>query len=274
MAVDLLEEQRRLIEEAIGRVGGFYGQQQPQDLLGMFMSQARGEAVPFTDQVRQGMLGQNADAGAGQFAGNRQLVQRAMANAGLTGSGLEASALMSAQRNAQQALRAGRREINTRAELENFAARERGQQAAMSFLAQQEAANRAAAAAEVSYRSQMHATGDATNVTNAAPGPGGGAQPTNPSPAAPAQAAAPTPVTPARPTRYGLSNSLLQMPYGGSAQYQTGYAPTAFALSQAQGAYKNDMARYQEQVRKQQEDRAYLAQLQADWDSQYGGRGF
>lgn len=263
MAADLLEEQRNLIFEALKRQMGFYDSADSQGLMQSIMGMVGGQDQPFTNEVRQNMLADNADASAGGYNSNRDMIQRAMSNAGLTGSGLEASALLSAQTQQGRMARQGRREVNTRAQLENYSARERAQTTAMNYLAQQETARRATTMAEVDQRGKMHATGDATNVAQATGSPTPGQVP-GVMPQAP-QPALSTP-KPARPTQYGLSNvTLLQkrptvvQPFGvaggGGLQY-------------LQGAGQYD----QGEVQKQQQDRSYLQQLQADWDTRYGGR--
>lgn len=265
---DLLEEQRNKIFEALAKQMGFYDSADSQGLMQSIMRQVSGQDQPFTQQVVQNMLADNADASAGGYRSNQQMVNRAMANAGLTGSGLEASALMSAQVKAGQAARTGRREVNTRAQLENYSARERAQTQAMNYLAQQEQAKRQVTMAEVGERGKMHATGDATNVAQVTGGQPGVAAPQAPQPAL-------SQPTPARPTQYGLSNRTLLQPtqnanywggvtggFGGAGGDMSGTGRLAVANGQ-----------YQQQVQQQQSDRAYLTQLQADWDARYGGRG-
>lgn len=269
---DLLAEQRKLIFEALQRQGGFYDSPNSQGVMDAIMRQVKGEDQPFTGQVVTNMLADNADASAGGFRNNRDMIARAMANAGLTGSGLEQSALMSAQMQQGRMARQGRREINTRAQLENFQARERAQTAAMNFLAQQEQAKRAVAFAEVDQRGKMHATGDATNVAAATGQPMPQGQ--QPGVAAPqtVQPALSKP-TPARPTQYGLSNATLSIPRWGGISGglpSTGYVSPQ-QVYDTRANYDRDTQMYQAQIQQQTRDRAYLSQLQADWDSRYGG---
>lgn len=258
---DLLEEQRKMIFDALQRQGAFYDNPNSQALMNSIMAQVSGGDQPFTDQVRQNMLADNADASAGGFNRSRDMINQAMANAGLAGSGLQASALMGAQAQQSMAARTGRREVNTRAQLENYSARERAQTQAMNFLAQQEQAKRAVTGAEVEQRSRMYAGGDAENVAAATGQPiaQGQAQPTAAIPALSKPA-------PARPTQYGLSNvTLLQ---------QRNQTPMPFGVAGGGGFQMvNQQASYDpQQIAKQQQDRAYLTQLQADWDARYGGR--
>ena len=258
MAVDLLEEQRKAIFDALQRQGVFYDGADAQALQRSIMNQVSGQDQPFTDQVRQNMLADNSDASASGYQRNQEQINRAMANAGLVGSGLQASALMGAQMQQGMAARQGRREVNTRAQLENYSARERAQTTAMNYLAQQEQAKRQVMNSEVEQRSRMHATGDAENVAAVTGGQGPAAP--QPQPVQPALSAP----TPARPQQYGLSNvtllqkrQQLQMPFGvaGGGGFQN---------VQTQAAYDP------QEVSKQQQDRAYLSQLQADWDRRYG----
>lgn len=250
-----------MIFDALQKQGAFYDNPNSQTLMNSIMQQVQGGDQPFTDQVRQNMLADNADASAGGFSRSRDMINQAMANAGLAGSGLQASALMGAQAQQSMAARTGRREVNTRAQLENYAARERAQTQAMNFLAQQEQAKRAVTGAEVDQRSRMYAGGDAENVAAATGTPIAQAQ--VPQPTIPALS---KPV-PARPTQYGTSNvTLLQ---------QRNQTPMPFGVAGGGGFQMvNQQASYDpQQVAKQQQDRAYLSQLQADWDSRYDGQG-
>lgn len=257
---DLLEEQRRLLFEALQKAGGFYGSDpNAQNLMGQFMgmTQPGGANGPFTPNVVNAQLATNSDSNAAAFGAQRKLVQRAMANAGLTGSGLEASAIMSAQRQSQAATRTGRQAITSRADLENYQARERAQGMAMNFLQQQAQLQSNALGQEAGYRAQMHETGDATNISSNA-----GAASGQPPSAAPAPA-------PARPTQYGTSNTTpiynMQQQFG--PQYG---APGAFGPLQQQTP---NMGLYNQQLQQQQRDRQQLLMNQQDWDRRYGGMG-
>lgn len=254
MAVDLLEEQRKAIFDALQRQGVFYDGADAQALQRSIMNQVSGQDQPFTDQVRQNMLADNSDASASGYQRNQEQINRAMANAGLVGSGLQASALMGAQMQQGMAARQGRREVNTRAQLENYSARERAQTTAMNYLAQQEQAKRQVMNSEVEQRSRMHATGDAENVAAVTGGQQGPAAP-QPTPVQPALS---TP-TPARPTQYGTTNIQVMM-------NTTGADPSNPFMSKG----VDNVPLYNRQIQQQQQDRAYLSQLQADWDRRYG----
>lgn len=269
---DLLEEQRKLLFDTLMRSGNFYegsdqAGQASQSLLQSLMRQVSGEDSPFTQTVVNNMLADSASGNAGNHSRERELAQRAMANAGLTGSGLEASALMSAQARAAQAARTGRRDIQTRAQLENFNARQQANSQAMQFLGQQAQQRQAASFQEAGYRSQMHETGDASNMSNQ---PQQAQQPAQPQAPQPALARA----TPARPMQYGLSNKTLLMPtqnanyWGGNSG---GFGGVGGDMS-GTGNLANANAMYQQQVQQQQRDRMELQRLQADWDMNYGGR--
>lgn len=174
-----LDEQRGLAFRALNEQRGQYGDPFAQAYQTQLAQRAAGQDVPFTDQVRGLMLAQSADASAGQYAGEQQQILRAMANAGLSGSGLQASALANAQRRAARTARQGRQQINTRAELENYNARERAMEAAAQYLQQRAANNWLAAQQEVMLRSQFReveedqAGGGGGGQTAASPAAGG-----------------------------------------------------------------------------------------------------
>lgn len=238
MGVDLLAEQRRLIEEALRRMGGFYDNNaDAQTLMQRTMGQVTGQDVPFTQTVLNNMLGQNADSANGQFQQQRRIIDRGFANAGLTGSGLQSSALADAAANAARAARAGRRDITTRAELENYNARITAQQMAQSFLQQREDVARNAAEKEIAYRAQMHATGsegDVANVTGGTPANTGQTAP------APVQAA-PRPKAP--PAWFGY----WAPPDANAPQYKFMGNGLTTGVTTAQGGTKfaNDYATWQ-----------------------------
>jgi hypothetical protein len=257
---DLLEEQRRAIFEALQRQGMFYDSPDAQNLQRRIMQQVDGTDQPFTNEVRQNMLADNSDGAASGYQRNQEQINRAMANAGLVGSGLQASALMGAQMQQGMAARQGRREVNTRAQLENYSARERAQTTAMNYLAQQEQAKRQVMNSEVEQRGRMHATGDAANVAAVTGGNPGPAAP-QPQPVQPALSAP----TPARPQQYGTSNIRVMMNYRPADPSN----PLDVRANPFGHAKVDD---YNRQVQQQDRDRAYLSQLQADWDSRYGGR--
>lgn len=164
---DQLEEYRRKLLERYETLRGFYdspGQQQFQQGL---EARASGSDVPYTQNVINSQLSQNADAGAAGHASNQNAIQRAFANSGMSGSGLQASATLNSRRRTQAATRTGRNQIRSRADLENFQARERANQQLQSYVAQKYQALASATADESQYLSRLHATGDAENVAQA-----------------------------------------------------------------------------------------------------------
>lgn len=265
---DLLEEQRKLLFEALQGSGQFYDTNSNAGaLMQAIMRQVSGEDSPFTQQVVQNMLADNADAGAASFSRDRQGISRAMANAGLSGSGLAANAMNMAQSRNAGATRAGRREVQTRAQLENYNAKIQANTQGMNFLAAQARQRQDAAFQEAGYRAQMHETGDAQNMSNQGQG-----QPQQQT-AQPAQPALATP-TPARPTQWGSSNVTLMRPiqdtnYWGGNSGGFGGAGGSMAGS---GNLAAANANYQSQIQQQERDRQELQRRQVDWDMQYGGR--
>ncbi len=252
---DLLEEQRKLLFEALQGSGQFYDTNPNAGaLMQAIMRQVSGEDSPFTQQVVQNMLADNADAGAASYSRERQGISRAMANAGLSGSGLAANAMNMAQSRNAGATRAGRREVQTRAQLENYNAKVQANIQGMNFLAAQARQRQDAAFQEAGYRSQMHETGDASNMSNQPQ------QAPQQQPAQPAQPALATP-TPARPTQ--------DVNYWGGNSGGFGGAGGSLAGS---GNLAAANATYQSQIQQQERDRQELQRRQIDWDMQYGGR--
>lgn len=280
-STDPLEIQRELMFQSLNSLLGFYDRPEGQALMQQLQARASGQSQPFTPGVVNAQLANNADASAGQFNNERDLIRMAMSNAGLGGSGLEMSALVNSQRQANGMTRAGRREITSRAELENFQAQERAQSQVQSYLAQKQANEAAARAAEVGLRAQMTMEGDAQNTQAQAgaygqptqgasgqsivPGPSGVGGGTS---AQGGSAGQPTVNAPPMPTQFGLSNKTLMMPRFQS----TGVSPWGANYGVDQANYNNAMMQFQQQQQQQALDRAMLASQQAQWNASYGGR--
>jgi len=265
---DLLAQEREKIFGLYGQAGSFYDNPESQALLAQLQGRASGEAVPFDQQVTSGMYAANADASAGRFGGESDMIRRAFSNAGMGGSGLQAQAMIQSRRKANAATRTGRREITSRAQLENFQARERGQQQVQNFLAQKQQAMQQAQFAEAQARSQQHATGDATNVAQATGTPT--AQTQTPS-AAPA-AAKPDPQVEAMRKRFMGANPFARhigSGKPGGAQYADA---NRFGTSFSSGASRlaTDTSRWnaqQESYKRQSDD---WNRQQANFFSAYG----
>lgn len=132
----------------------FYDSPDAQALQRGFMDRAMGKVQPFTPSVVQNMYGQSAAGANGSFAAERDMIRQNMANSGLGGSGAETTQLLMAQRKASQQAMAGRRDITSRASLENYGALERAQQAAAAYLEQVAAQKQASAFAEAGFRGE------------------------------------------------------------------------------------------------------------------------
>jgi hypothetical protein len=158
--IDQLEEQRRKALERLESLRTYYERPDAAQLLAQFQGRASGEQQPFDRPTLDAMYSQNADASAGMFAGERDAIRQQFANAGLGGSGLETSALITSRRRAGAAARAGRRDITSRAALENYQARERAQQQVAQYLRDRQQAEQTAGLAEVDFRSQMREVTD------------------------------------------------------------------------------------------------------------------
>lgn len=126
-----------------------------EELKDMLYARGRGNDVPFTPNVLAGMYSQNADSAAAGFGSERDMVRQSMANQGLTGSGMETASILSAMRAQGQQVRTGRRDITTRAQLENFGARERAQAQIQEFLRARAGLQQTGQLAEANYRSTL-----------------------------------------------------------------------------------------------------------------------
>lgn len=158
--VGALEAERAKALSRLEDLRQFYDRPDAAQLLQQMQSQASGKDAPFTGDVVGSMLSQNADSGAGQVASDQDMIRQRMSNAGLGGSGLEASAMVTSRRRAAALNRAGRREITSRAALENYQARERAMGRVQQYLAERQNAESQAGMAEVDFRSRMQSVED------------------------------------------------------------------------------------------------------------------
>lgn len=249
-----LEEERAKLFGTLEELRGFYGRPPGADLMSLLMSQAKGERVPFSPDVINNQLAQNAGSGAAANRASQEAINRNFANRGLSGSGMELSALLGQQSKLSAATRAGRRDITTRAELENYYAQERAQASAQAFLKQQAELESASRLAEAGYRSQFHETSSGPKA------PQGGA-------------------VPARPTQFGLTNRTLMAPMPSATMLHNQASPQQFGIvagdygrvQAEQSRFAQQQATYEQQLNTQIMDRAQLAAMQADWDARYGG---
>jgi hypothetical protein len=177
-AMQLYQQQRGIYDQGLG-----------QTLEGALMGQLTGGDQPFNQQVQQNLMAEVADASAGGVASEADLIRSAFANAGLGGSGIEASAQMSSQRRARREAQKSRRDVQTRAQLENYQARERAQARAAPFLQQKAQAKWAPTQAEAGARLSRRLIQDigGQNIATAAAGApagmgGGGVTQTNTTP--------------------------------------------------------------------------------------------
>lgn len=148
-----MEQERQQILDLFRQGSSGYGGPQAQALEQQIGARASGQSQPFDQNVLAGMLSQNADSAAGGYGSERDMIRMAMSNQGLSGSGMETSAILSAMRRQGQQVRTGRRDITTRAALENFGAAERAQAQGMEYLRQKLGYQQQGAFAEAGYRS-------------------------------------------------------------------------------------------------------------------------
>jgi hypothetical protein len=149
---------------------GFFQAQPFQNLLGQVQGRASGQDAPFTQPVINSLLAQQSDAVGAGFGGARDALLRQLTRRGLGGSGLGISAQANMRRQATAQQIAGRRDITSRAQLNNFQARQQAQQQLQGLLGQQfsgqqqflqgNVANQnLAAQREIDFRSRMQEIG-------------------------------------------------------------------------------------------------------------------
>lgn len=157
-----LARQRELMFNAINQQKNFFNTAAGAGMLrGDLMAQLSGQKQPFSEAVRNNMFSAQADASAAQAGREQEAIRRAFGQSGIAGSGGQTAAQIDAMRRHGADTRAAKRDIDTQAQLENFAATERAQQGMQNFLGA-EAANRGAATGlEAAMRSRFQVIGDA-----------------------------------------------------------------------------------------------------------------
>lgn len=155
--VGRLEQERNTALQRLEQLRTYYDRPDAAQLLQQLQGRASGQDAPFTQDVIGSLLAGNADASAGMARSEGDMLRQRYANAGLSGSGIETSAMVMSRRRASALARAGRREITSRAALENYQARERAQSQVMQYVQQRQMAEQAAGMAEVDFRSRMQA---------------------------------------------------------------------------------------------------------------------
>lgn len=149
VTTDELEQQRQRIEEALLRqrnffdtnqaaqgLSGFYNDPMAQGLFGQVQDRASGAASPFSPELIASLIANSTGANARGVQRDSSMIRRSFANSGLSGSGLENTALVNSRRQATAQNTAARRDITSRAELANFQARERAQSQVQQILQQ------------------------------------------------------------------------------------------------------------------------------------------
>ena len=134
--MDPLEAARQQAFDLLNRQRLQYAPGNDMGIGGYLQAGMAGQDVPYTPSVIQSLLANSADSVAGQVAGQGDQVRGAMSRAGLTGSGLQASAMSDIYSQGGKETRSEARNITSNAELQNYMARERARQAGMQFLQQ------------------------------------------------------------------------------------------------------------------------------------------
>jgi hypothetical protein len=223
-----VEEEREAALQRLRQMQMFYDKPEASQLMQQLQSRASGADSPYTQDVQNAQLAQNADAAAGQFRFERENMMRGFANAGLSGSGLMMSSMFNSQRRANALARQGRQQITSRAALANYQAREAAQQQVQSYLAQINASKMAAGQAEVDFRSQAREVGDAPAQTT--PGATAPTAPSAPRPTGNGAGSWFTPGITVNPTAPTIGTA--QVSYGGTPTSNVG---TLMPAWQSQG---------------------------------------
>jgi len=154
-----LEEQRRLAFGSLGQGAGYFGAPFGQSVQSNIGNRMSGADAPYTQAVQDRLFARQADLAAGQEAGARDMIRSQLAERGMEGSGAGLAAMLGAGRERSAANTAALSDIQNRAQLENFSARERAQQAGTDFLSQRSAGEAPYRLKEADLRSRFEVTG-------------------------------------------------------------------------------------------------------------------
>ena len=91
--MDELELARQQMFQRLSDLEQFYQGGDATNLMAQLQAQASGQNVPYTQNVLANMLADNSGASSAQFRGDQQTINRAFANSGMSGSGLQADAI-------------------------------------------------------------------------------------------------------------------------------------------------------------------------------------
>ncbi|MFQ5352512.1 MAG: hypothetical protein ACE5D3_05495, partial [Candidatus Binatia bacterium] len=165
-----LDAERAVAFRDLENVRRFYDRPEAIETQNAIMAQLRGDSQPFGQDVQQAMFADAADAGAGQYAAAQDAYQQQAANAGVKVGG----AMYNVARDVGAQTRKARRDIRSRAALENFQAKERAQGAAANYLRDKSAAQWAPVLRSTEMRERFQVTGQSPEAANpAALGMGG-----------------------------------------------------------------------------------------------------
>jgi hypothetical protein len=140
-----LEAARQRAESAAGGLEGMYSTPEAMRLQQQLEAQMGGADAPFSESVTRNLFADVADSSAASNQATNERLRRGFANSGIGRSGGQIKAEIEAQRAAGKQTREGKRQIDTTAATENFAARERARQM-LEQRQQAKAANQARAA--------------------------------------------------------------------------------------------------------------------------------
>lgn len=178
------DAQRRQLFDPLNAQLGLYADPYVSDLAAMLNARASGADAPFGPGAASAWAAPQQDANASGLAAQQGQIRSQFARSGLSGSGLEASALLEAKRRAGRAARSIGNAASLQAGLANFEARERAARDAQALIAQRASnawpVNQAAFGARATFEEAPTSTGAQGAGTLSA-----GAQPAAAQPAAP-----------------------------------------------------------------------------------------
>lgn len=154
-----LEEQRRLAFGSLNQGANYFNSPLGNQTYNSLSNTQAGIDVPYTQEVQDRMFSQQGDLAAGQEAGAQDRIRSSFANRGMEGSGGELAAMLGAGRERSAQNTQALTEIQNKAQLENFGARERAREASTGFMGARSSAEAPYRLKEADLRSRFEVTG-------------------------------------------------------------------------------------------------------------------
>lgn len=154
-----LQQQRDLAFQSLGAGANIFRGPLGQTAASSFLAGMTGGNVPFDAPTQSRLMARRADASGAAHATEQNRVRQFFSGNGMRGGGGELAALVGADRAHAGRMQQARNDVETKAQLENFAAMERAREGAVGFQSQQAQGEAPFRLKEADMRSRFEAIG-------------------------------------------------------------------------------------------------------------------